>query len=89
MTFFTKLIWALTIMPTVCLLLACSDNNDLALEEPQSKILSAYHGLDALPAGANVLCPIAVEGEDGMPVVFIMLSLNLNTLQRSSTALPT
>lgn len=39
-------------------------------EEPQSKILSAYHGLDALPAGANVLCPIAVAGEDGMPVVF-------------------
>ena len=55
MTFFTKLISALTIMPTVCLLLACSDNNDLALEEPQSKILSAYHGLDALPAGANIL----------------------------------
>ena len=57
-------------MPTVCLLLACADKNDLALEEPQSKILSAYHGLDALPAGANVLCPIAVKGEDGMPVVF-------------------
>lgn len=52
MTFFTKLIWVLTIMPTVCLLLACADNNDLAMEEPQSKILSAYHGLDALPAGA-------------------------------------
>ena len=57
-------------MPTVCLLLACADKNDLALEEPQSKILSAYHGLDALPAGANILCPISVEGEDGMPVVF-------------------
>ena len=77
MTFFTKLISALTIMPTVCLLLACADNNDLALEEPQSKILSAYHGLDALPAGANVLCPIAVEGEDGMPVVFsVQIDLN-------------
>lgn len=70
MTFFTKLISALTIMPTMCLLLACTDQNELALEEPQSKILSAYHGLDALPAGANVICPIAVEGEDGMPVVF-------------------
>ncbi len=46
-------------------------------EEPQSKILSAYHGLDALPAGANVLCPIAVEGEDGMPMVFsVQLDLN-------------
>lgn len=43
---------------------------ELALEEPQSKILSAYYGLDALPAATNVLCPIAVDGEDGMPVVF-------------------
>ena len=44
--------------------------SETGAEEPQSKILSAYHGLDALPAGANVLCPIAVAGEDGMPVVF-------------------
>ena len=43
---------------------------ELALEEPQSKILSAYYGLDALPAATNRICPIAVEGEDGMPVVF-------------------
>ena len=78
MTFFTKLIWALTIMPTVCLLLACADKNDQALEEPQSKILSAYHGLDALPAGAGILCPIAVEGEDGMPVVFSVPIIALN-----------
>ena len=70
MTLFTKLISALTIMSTICLLFACADNDDVALEEPQSKILSAYHGLDALPAGANALCPIAVAGEDGMPVVF-------------------
>ena len=46
------------------------ESDELALEEPQSQILSAYHGLDALPAVANVLCPIAVAGEDGMPVVF-------------------
>ncbi len=64
MTLFTQL------LSTVCLVLACAEKNELVLEEPQSKILSAYHGLDALPAGANVLCPIAVAGEDGMPVVF-------------------
>ena len=64
MTLFTQL------LSTVCLVLACGYESELFLKQPQSKILSAYHGLDALPAGANVLCPIAVEGEDGMPVVF-------------------
>ena len=64
MALFTQL------LSTVCTVLACADENELVLEEPQSKILSAYHGLDALPAGANALCPISVAGEDGMPVVF-------------------
>ena len=64
MTLFTHL------LSTVCLVLACAEKNELVLEEPQSKILSAYRGLDALGAGANVLCPIAVEGEDGISVVF-------------------
>ncbi len=58
MTLFTQL------LSTVCLILTCGEKNEPVLEEPQSKILSAYHGLDALPAGANVLFPIAVEGED-------------------------
>lgn len=71
MTLFTHL------LSTVCLVLACAEKNELVLEEPQSKILSAYRGLDALGAGANVLCPIAVEGEDGMPVVFsVQIDLN-------------
>ena len=35
----------------MCLILTCGDKNEPVLEEPQSKILSAYHGLDALPAG--------------------------------------
>ena len=64
MTLFTQL------LSTVCLVLACAEKNEQVLEEPQSRILSAYHGLDALGVGANVLCPIAVAGEDGMPVVF-------------------
>jgi len=34
-------------------------------------ILSAYHGLDMLPARANFLCGgTDVEGDDGMPLVF-------------------
>ena len=33
-------------------------------------ILSAYHGLDELPAVASLLCGFNVAGDDGMPVVF-------------------
>ena len=36
--------------------------------QPQnSSILSAYHGLDELPAVASVLCGFNVAGDDGMP----------------------
>lgn len=34
------------------------------------EILSAYHGLDALPARASLACGAHVAGEDGMPLVF-------------------
>ena len=35
-----------------------------------ASILSAYHGLDQLPAVASVLCGFNVAGDDGIPVVF-------------------
>ena len=35
-----------------------------------ASILSAYHGLDQLPAVASLLCGVNVAGDDGMPVVF-------------------
>jgi hypothetical protein len=35
-----------------------------------ARILSAYYGLDALPANASVACLRRVTGEDGMPVTF-------------------
>ena len=38
--------------------------------ETEAKILSAFHGLDALPMAANLLCGSPVAGDDGMPVVF-------------------
>lgn len=34
------------------------------------RILSAYYGLDALPANASLACMRRVTGEDGMPVTF-------------------
>lgn len=34
------------------------------------RILSAYYGLDALPANASLACARRVTGEDGMPVTF-------------------
>ncbi|NVB42726.1 hypothetical protein G6O69_33200 [Pseudenhygromyxa sp. WMMC2535] len=37
---------------------------------PAVELLSAYYGLDALPATATALCGVPVGGEDGMPVVF-------------------
>ena len=41
---------------------------DASMFDP--RILSAYHGLDALPPIVNVLCDTPVAGQDGMPVVF-------------------
>lgn len=38
--------------------------------ETEARILSAYHGLDALPARANLLCGFNVAGQDGMPLTF-------------------
>ena len=38
--------------------------------EGNARILSAYHGLDELPARASILCGRLVGGQDGMPVVF-------------------
>jgi hypothetical protein len=35
-----------------------------------ASILSAYHGLDQLPAVASLLCGLNVAGDDGIPVVF-------------------
>jgi len=34
------------------------------------RILSAFHGLDALPDRASLICPTMVGGTDGIPVVF-------------------
>lgn len=36
----------------------------------EATILSAYHGLDALPAAVTVLCGLTSVGRVGMPVVF-------------------
>ena len=38
--------------------------------ETQSAIVSAYHGLDMLPANAAALCGPPGVGQDGMPVAF-------------------
>ncbi len=53
-------------------MVACAGDNNSGQPDPaRAKILSAYHGLDALPAMASNLCPmIPITGEDGMPVVF-------------------
>lgn len=44
---------------------AFSQENEL-----ETRILSAYHGLDELPRRANIFCGTDVAGEDGMPITF-------------------
>ncbi len=65
-----------------------TSENETEVEDPQSSILSAYYGLDALPAGANFICPTAVEGEDGMPVVF-SVQINRDTVTADLFAVET
>ena len=67
MTLFTQL------LSTVCLVLACAEKNELVLGEPQSKILSAYHGLDALGAGANAYPRARWWGGTSPGDIFIVL----------------
>ena len=53
------------------LILLCFSCLSVAQEnESGARILSAYHGLDALPGRANLLCQMQVAGEDGMPITF-------------------
>ena len=53
-----------------------------------ARILSVYHGLDALPDGVSLLCPTMVGGSDGMPVVF-SVQLDHDTLAESVLAVET
>ena len=47
------------------------EDGDDDTSQPQNySILSAYHGLDELPAVASLLCGFNVAGDDGMPIVF-------------------
>lgn len=53
-----------------------------------ARILSAYHGLDALPQGALALCGTPVGGEDGMPVIF-SVQINSATVSPAAFAVET
>lgn len=63
-------------------------NSPAVAQENQPRILSAYHGLDALPARARVLCRTNISGEDGMPVIF-SAQINLDSLSPSVFAVET
>ena len=53
-----------------------SDSDTTGGSENEATILSAYYGLDMLPAGVALICGMASVGEDGMPVTF---SVQLDT----------
>lgn len=55
--------------------------------ETLARILSAYHGLDALPQAARI-CGIPIGGEDGMPVTF-SVQLNIETVVPEAFAVET
>jgi len=65
-----------------------TSENESEPEDPQSRILSAYYGLDALGPGVNRLCPTPAEGEDGMPVVF-SVQINQDTVTADLFAVET
>ena len=54
----------------------------------ETRILSAYHGLDALPQRARVLCGAMVGGEDGMPVTF-SVQINIETVSPTAFSVET
>ncbi|MCG8416116.1 MAG: hypothetical protein MI746_18010 [Pseudomonadales bacterium] len=54
----------------VCLSQLTTAQTDEQGYEVEPRILSAYHGLDALPPRARVLCRAMAGGEDGMPLTF-------------------
>jgi len=49
---------------------SANDDDDAADDDNSPVILTAYHGLDELPAPVAVLCGAVGVGQDGMPVVF-------------------
>ena len=63
-----------TLLPLVSLLAGCSGEESTdsqpTVGPAVGSILSAYYGLDELPAGVALLCGAEGVGEDGMPVTF-------------------
>ncbi len=58
----------LLLVISICVVeLALAQTNQ---QQTKPGILSAYHGLDALPPRARVLCREMAGGEDGMPLTF-------------------
>jgi hypothetical protein len=66
---------------------ALSDEEGSPGAETQARILSAYHGLDALVQTARI-CGIPIGGEDGMPVAF-SVQINSETLAPTDFAVET
>lgn len=61
----------LTKISLLCFCVSASAQENLNENEPEARILSAYHGLDPLPPRATQLCGLPpAAGQDGMPVVF-------------------
>ena len=55
----------------LCFFVAASAQENTIGSDEEVRILSAYHGLDPIPAQATRLCGIApVSDQDGMPVIF-------------------
>ena len=74
----------LTVITLLGFFLTASAQENEKDSEKQLRILSAYHGLDPLPALATRLCGMApVSDQDGMPITF---SVQINSATISPTA---
>jgi hypothetical protein len=81
-----KLLSAITLLSFSLAVSAQENETD---KEQELSILSAYHGLDPLPARATRLCGMApVSNQDGMPVIF-SVQINSATIAPSKFAVET
>ena len=92
--------WWITLVLALSLGTGCTSENPASKElgtssdsrssdtVAETRILSAYHGLDALPQRARRLCGAMLGGEDGMPVTF-SVQLNIETVSATAFSVET
>ncbi|MYJ73955.1 MAG: hypothetical protein F4089_02155, partial [Gammaproteobacteria bacterium] len=73
----------------LCFFVSAGAQENVTEGDSEMRILSAYHGLDPIPAQATRLCGLPpAGGQDGMPVVF-SVQINGDTVSPAAFAVET